>query len=150
MDVYSLFDGEYLRYMAEEVLYRFSSIMSDTWSVTQADFYKVDNLHDAGNAAKLLTIMVNKILPSLTMQQEYLRSVSGKITRTLPVRSSAVTSNKQVSVQKKKVKPSFQKTITHLQRKINPLKGNLCLTHLRFKLRMTQIDCLTFKNTGVP
>ena len=51
MDIHSLYDGEYLRYMAEEVLYRYGKIMSDTWSVTQANFYNVPNLHEAGNAA---------------------------------------------------------------------------------------------------
>ena len=40
MDTHSLYDGEYLRYMAEEVLYRYGVIMSDTWSATQADFIK--------------------------------------------------------------------------------------------------------------
>ena len=134
MDVYSLYDGEYLRYMAEEVLYRYCEIMSDTWSVTQASFYNVANLYEAGNAAKLLTIMVSKILPSLTMQQEYLRSVSGKITRTLPAKSSSTTSNNQFSSQKKKAKPSLPTTNIQLKRKVSTPTENLCLPRLRFKI----------------
>jgi len=109
--------------------------------------YNVVNLHEAGNAAKLLTTMVSKILPSLTIQQEYLRSVTGKITRTLLVKSSSVPSNNQVSVQKKKIKPSHPKANIQVKRKISTPRGNLCLTYLKFKLGMTQVDCRTFKNT---
>ena len=149
MDLYGQFDGEYLRYMAEEVLYRYGIIMGEAWTATQVSFYNIPNLHEPGNAARLLATMFSKITPDLSRQQEYLRSVSTKIVRTTLPKPNAAPQIHRTPIKKKKgTHPPLVKPPTKIQTPSKLSKGSLCLTHLKFKLGMTQVDCPKITATG--
>ena len=151
MEKHGVFDGEYLRYMAEEVLYRFGIIMGEAWTTTQANFYNLPNLHEPGNAANLLTIMINKIVPGFAPQQEYLRVISTKIVRTASGKSNPVQQTLMNPTPKKgTVHLSLSKPHTQPKASMKLSKGSLCLTHLKFKLGITQVGCLKLQNSGIP
>jgi hypothetical protein len=151
MDLYGVFEGEYLRYMAEEVLYRYGIIMGEAWTATQTTFYNIPNLHEPGNAALLLTTMINKITPDFSRQQEYRRSVSEKIVRVTGPKSHTAPQVHKTPIKKKQgAHLSHTKPPIQIKGHVKLSKGSLCLIHLKFKLGMTQVDCPKLTATGTP
>ena len=125
--------------------------MGEAWAATQINFYNIPNLHEPGNAARLLATMFNKITPDLSRQQEYLRSVSTKIVRTTSPKPNATPQIHRTPIKKKKgAHPSLVKPPTQTRTPSKLSKGSLCLTHLKFKLGITQVDCPKTTATGSP
>jgi len=71
-DAYRGYDGEFLRFLIEEVLYRYGQLMSEPWSESLKVAYNLQNIHSPGNAALLLTTLVNFIVPTRTNLQMFL------------------------------------------------------------------------------
>jgi hypothetical protein len=80
-DTYRGYDGEFLRFLIEEVLYRYGQIMSEPWSESHKIAYNLQDIHSPGNAALLLTTLVNLIVPTRTNQQEFIRKETKSIKR---------------------------------------------------------------------
>ena len=125
--------------------------MGEAWTATQTTFYNIPNLHEPGNAAQLLTTMFNKITPDLSRQQEYIRSVTGKIVRTIGPKSNAAPQVHKTPIKKKQgAHSSLSKPPIQTKPLVKLSKGSVCLTHLKFKLGITQVDCLKLTATGIP
>jgi hypothetical protein len=52
-DTYRGYDGEFLRFLIEEVLYRYGQLMSEPWSEGLKVTYNLQDIHSPGNAATL-------------------------------------------------------------------------------------------------
>jgi hypothetical protein len=151
MDKHNHYEGGYLRYMVEEVLYRYGQLMSDIWTTPLATFYNVTNLHEAGNAAKLLNIMVDRIVPSFPLQQEYLRSVTNRVIRNTSIGSPILSVKKpstSIPTKKKKI-TSMTSAAKIISSSSTPSRRSLCLKHLKFKLGISTVDCTKFQDTGI-
>ena len=80
-DTYRSYDGEFLRFLIEEVLYRYGNLMSEPWSKSLKEDYGLNDIHSPGNAADLLTILVKSIIPKKENQAAFLRKTSLSINR---------------------------------------------------------------------
>ena len=124
--------------------------MGEAWTTTQVNFYNIPNLHEPGNAARLLATMFSKITPDLSRQQEYFRSVSKKIVRTTSPKPNAASQIQKIPIkQKKGAHPSLGKPPIQTRTPSKLPKGSLCLAHLKFKLWITQVACPNITATGI-
>ena len=146
------YEGEFLRFLAEEVLYRYGQHMSEPWNEGLKLFYKLDDLHSPGNAALLLTNMFNSILPNKTNEQEYLRkesktvlrnNKSNKITSQPPSQISTVDNSKTQKAVKNKLRKAKKAagTATANFPPKQPASEVFCLIHLMNALKISTTDC---------
>ena len=75
------YDGEFLRFLAEEALYLYGQYMSEPWNEGLKLVYQLDDIHSPGNAALLLSSMFERITPLKSNEQEYHRKLSKYVKR---------------------------------------------------------------------
>jgi hypothetical protein len=80
-DKYRSFEGGFLRYLIEEVLFRYGQLMSEPWSENDKLDYDLPDIHSPGNAAALLTTLVKLVVPLKGNQLEFIRKESDTVTR---------------------------------------------------------------------
>ena len=149
-DHYS-YDGDFLRFLAEEVLYRYGQHMSEPWNEGLRLFYKLDDIHSPGNAALLLTFMFNNIVPSKSNEQEFRRKESKTIIRSNnSTKVNTISSSQLIPVSNTNLKKTKKKS-----RKARKVAGTIttslppkqtatevfCLVHLMHALKLSPTDC---------
>jgi hypothetical protein len=75
------YDGEFLRFLAEEALYLYGQYMSEPWNEGLKLVYQLDDIYSPGNAALLLSRMFERIKPLRENEQEYRRKLSKYVKR---------------------------------------------------------------------
>jgi hypothetical protein len=151
-DDHHSYDGEFLRFLAEEVLYRYGQHMSEPWNEGLKLFYKLDDLHSPGNAALLLTFMFDNTKPSKTNEQEF-RIKESKSLITINKSNKIISSPSSQSnpVDSSKLKKAAKNKLRKAKKVLGPATFTpspkqttsevFCLIHLMNALKISTTDC---------
>jgi hypothetical protein len=151
-DKYLNLDVGFLRFLVEEVLYRYGQIMSEPWSESLKTSYSLIDIHSPGNAAILLTTLVKQIVPTRTNQSEYLRKESLQIIRTTKVAkldsNATITPISNNNVKAVTTAKNKNKRAKKAAKKLTPLPSTtpkpleiFCLKKLKNILNVDPQDC---------
>ena len=150
-DKYRDYEGGFLRFLIEEVLFRYGQLMSEPWSENDKLDYDLPDIHSPGNAAALLTTLVKFLVPLKGNQQEFIRKKSGTVTRVTKTekldkdKTSTPVSNDKNKASKSKNKLKRDRRVAN---KSLPLpvtnkvpSANYCLRRLKKALNVSPQDC---------
>ena len=149
-DKYRSYEGEFLRFLIEEVLYRYGQIMSEPWSEGLKVAYNLQDIHSPGNAALLLTTLVSLVVPTRANQTEFLRKESKSIKRVSKTgkldKEKANTPNindkKTTTGKLKRERRAARKLLPSLAPTPNKVSStNYCLRKLKKVLKLSPLDC---------
>jgi len=151
-DTYRAYDGAFLRFLIEEVLYRYGQLMSEPWSEGLKVAYNLQDIHSPGNAATLLTTLVNLIVPTRTNMQMFSWKETNSIKRVSKIgklnkdKTNANDQKKDVKTSKIKLKrerKAARKLLSSPIPTINKVTStNYCLKRLKKALKLSPLDCM--------
>jgi hypothetical protein len=146
------YDGEFLRFLAEEAFFLYGHYMKEPWSEGLKFVHKLDDIHSPGNAALLLTSMFNNIKPSKSNEQEFRWKESKLLIRNNKSGKTILPTSSQINpVDNSKLKKAAKNKLRKAKKAIGTTAIQpspkqtasevFCLIRLMHALKISTTDC---------